>query len=101
MVANEVRNYLENGTILNSVNMPAIDLPRAGEARVSMIHKNLPDMVGQVSHILGKAGANIIHMVNNSRDDVAVTLLDLESGIEGNTIAELQDINGMLKFRVL
>jgi D-3-phosphoglycerate dehydrogenase len=101
MVANEVRNYLENGTILNSVNMPAIDLPRVGNARIAMIHKNIPDMVGQVSHILGKAGANIIHMVNNSRDDMAVTLLDLEATINEATTKELSEIDGMLRLRVL
>ena len=101
MVANEVRNYLENGTILNSVNMPAVDLPRAGEARISMIHKNMPDMVGQVSHILGKADANIIHMVNNSRDDIAVTLMDVESSIDEATQNELAGIEGMLRLRIL
>lgn len=101
MVANQVRNYLEDGTISNSVNMPEIDLPRAGETRISLVHKNLPDMVGQVSHILGKAGANIIHMINNSRDEVAVTLLDLEDELDEDTKNELQDIEGMLKFRVL
>lgn len=101
MVANEVRDYLENGTILNSVNMPAISLPRGGEARIAMIHKNIPDMVGQVSHILGKAGANIIHMVNNSRDDVAVTLMDVEVAVDDATESELSSIDGMLKLRIL
>ncbi len=101
MVANEVRNYLEQGTIANSVNMPAVDLPRAGETRLSMIHKNMPDMVGQVSHILGKANANIIHMVNNSRDDVAVTLMDIESSLDDATQNELAGIEGMLRLRVL
>jgi len=101
MVANEVREYLENGTIRNSVNMPAIDLPRAGGTRISMIHQNVPDMVGQVSHILGKAGANIIHMVNNSRGDVAATLLDVENGLDEKTEAELNAIEGMLRVRIL
>ena len=101
MVVNEVRDYLENGTILNSVNMPAINLPRAGEARLSMIHKNIPDMVGQVSHILGKANANIIHMVNNSRDDIAVTLMDIETAIDEATQNALAGINGMLRLRVI
>ena len=101
MVANEVRNYLESGTIVNSVNMPRTELARAGSARLSMIHRNVPDMVGQVSHILGKAGANIIHMVNNSRDNFAVTLLDVEAAINDNTIDELMNIDGMLKLRVL
>lgn len=101
MVANEVRDYLENGTIKNSVNMPDIDLPRAGESRLAMIHKNIPDMVGQLSRILGKAGVNIIHMVNSSRDDVAVTLLDLEVAVDDTTKNELSSIDGMLKLRVL
>ena len=101
MVANEVRNYLENGTILNSVNMPTIDLLRAGDSRLSMIHENIPDMVGQVSHILGKSGANIIHMINNSRDKVAVTLMDVEAKIDEHTKSELSKIAGMLKLRIL
>jgi len=101
MVANEVRNYLEDGTILNSVNMPAIDLPRTGAVRISMIHQNLPGMVGQVSNILGEACCNIIHMANNSRDDVAVTLLDLEADLDDSVKNELANIEGMLKFRII
>ena len=101
MVANEVRNYLEDGTIKNSVNMPEVDLARAGASRLAMIHKNIPDMVGQVSHILGKVGANIICMVNSSRDDVAVTLMDLEAGIDDATEQEIAAIDGMLKLRIL
>ncbi len=101
MVANQVRHYLEDGTIVNSVNMPAIDLPRAGKSRIAMIHKNLPGMVGQVSNILGEACCNIVHMMNNSRDDVAVTLLDLEAEPDEKIRNELGNIEGMLKFRVI
>ena len=101
MVANEVRDYLENGTILNSVNMPAISLPREGEARIAMIHKNVPDMVGQVSRILGRTDANIMCMVNSSRDNVAVTLMDLEATIDDVTVNELSTIDGMLRLRIL
>jgi len=101
MVANEVRDYLEDGTIVNSVNMPAISLPREGEARLAMIHQNVPDMVGQVSRILGKTNANIMCMVNSSRDDVAVTLMDLECCIDDATESELSSIEGMLKLRLL
>ncbi|MEE9444774.1 MAG: 3-phosphoglycerate dehydrogenase family protein [Cocleimonas sp.] len=101
MVANEVRDYLENGTIVNSVNMPTISLPREGESRLAMIHKNIPDMVGQVSHILGKTGANIMSMVNSSRDNVAVTLMDLENAIDEDTETKLSSIEGMLKLRII
>ena len=101
MVANEVRDYLENGNILNSVNLPNISLARSGASRLAMIHKNIPDMVGQVSHILGRSGANIIHMVNSSRDETAVTLMDLESEINSETQAEIAVIDGMLRVRTL
>ena len=101
MVSNQVKDYLEHGTILNSVNMPATQLPRVGQTRLSMIHENKPDMVGQISHDLGKADANIIHMVNNSRGGVAVTLLDIEGDIEDGTANDLRCIEGMLKLRIL
>ena len=81
--------------------MPAIDMPRAGELRLAMIHKNVPDMVGQVSHILGKSGANILCMVNSSRDDNAVTLMDVESALDDATVNEISSIEGMLKLRVI
>ena len=101
MVANEVRDYLEHGTITNSVNMPAISLPREGQVRLAMIHKNIPDMVGQVTRTLGKSGTNIMCMVNSSRDDVAVTLMDLESDIDEKLTTELSSIDGMLRLRVI
>ena len=101
MVANQVRDYLETGNVLNSVNLPAINLVKAGRSRLAMIHKNIPDMVGQVSHILGKSGANIIHMVNSSKDEIAVTLMDLESEINDSSHAELSAIDGMLRIRTL
>lgn len=101
MVANEVRDYLENGNISNSVNLPNINLVQAGQSRLAMIHKNVPNMVGQVSHILGESGVNIIHMVNSSRDETAVTLMDLESEINEATRTELSAIDGMLRIRTL
>ena len=101
MVANEVRDYLEDGTIKNSVNMPSIALRLKGNSRLAMVHKNIPNMVGQLTHILGKADANIIHMVNGSRDNVAVTLMDLEEAVDDATEEELSAIDGMLQLRVL
>ncbi len=101
MVSNQIREYLEHGVINNSVNMPTTQLARKGKTRISMIHKNIPDMVGQISHDLGKAGANIIHMVNNSKGEFAVTLLDIEDEISDNTANDLASINGMLKLRII
>lgn len=99
MVADQLKDFLENGNILNSVNFPDIKLPRAGEARLAIANKNMPDMVGQISHVLGQAGANIIHMRNESRNGLAYTLIDLEASINDDVMAQIQSIDGVLKAR--
>lgn len=99
MVADQLKDFLENGNILNSVNFPNIKLPRAGESRLAIANKNMPDMVGQISHVLGKAHANIIHMRNESRDGMAYTLIDLETSISDDVMSQIQSIEGVLKAR--
>ncbi|MEE9447906.1 MAG: phosphoglycerate dehydrogenase [Arenicellales bacterium] len=101
MVAEQIKDYLENGNILNSVNLPDIKLARAGKARIAILNRNTPDMVGQVSHILGKAGANIHHMVNDSKADLAYTLIDIDSMIGEETLSALSHIDGVLKVRLI
>ncbi len=99
MVADQLMDFLENGNILNSVNLPNVKLPRAGDARLAICNKNMPDMVGQISHVLGKAEANIIHMRNDSRNDLAYTLIDLESAIDDDVLKQIRSIEGVLKAR--
>lgn len=99
MVADQLKDFLENGNILNSVNFPNIKLPRSGESRLAIANKNMPDMVGQVSHVLGKANANIMHMRNESREGMAYTLIDLETSISDDVLAQIQAIEGILKAR--
>lgn len=99
MVADQLKDFLENGNILNSVNFPNIKLPRAGQARLAIANKNMPDMVGQISHVLGKASANIIHMRNESRNGLAYTLIDLEAPINDDVMSQIQSIAGVLKAR--
>jgi D-3-phosphoglycerate dehydrogenase len=101
MVAEQLRDYLENGTITNAVNMPEIKLARAGEVRFAIFNRNVPDMIGNVSHILGEANTNIHHMVNHSKGDFAYTLIDVDSKINQETIAKIDMIGGVLKTRVL
>lgn len=101
MVAQQVRDYLENGNLRNSVNLPNIELPRAGRARIAVINRNVPDMVGQISHALGKAGVNIVHMVNESRADLAYNLMDVECEVDNDTADTIARIDGVLKVRVL
>ena len=101
MVANQIKDYLENGNILNSVNFPEAKMPRAGKERLAITHKNVPNMVGQISTAVADAGANIVDMLNKSRDDVAYTLIDLESEISDTVIGNLKQIEGILTVRGL
>jgi D-3-phosphoglycerate dehydrogenase / 2-oxoglutarate reductase len=101
IVAEQLREYLEHGNVRNSVNLPEVYLPRAGETRVAVINRNLPDMVGQMSHILGKAGLNIVHMVNESRASVAYSIMDVEGQITEDAAREISAIDGVLRVRVL
>jgi D-3-phosphoglycerate dehydrogenase len=101
MVADELREYLENGNIKNSVNLPQVSLPRTGVARLAVVNANVPDMVAKISHDLGKAGVNILRMVNESNGRLAYTLLDTESEIVPQIVDKLSATEGVLKVRVL
>jgi D-3-phosphoglycerate dehydrogenase len=101
MVVDQVRDYLENGNIHNAVNLPDIKLSREGEARITIFNRNVPDMIGKVSRILGDAGSNIHHMVNRSRGDFAYTLIDIDTGFSDESVAEIQRLEGVLRTRVL
>lgn len=101
MVANQVKDYLEHGTIVNAVNMGNVKLERQGQARIAMVARNMPNMLGQLSHILGKANINIIHMRNDSRDELSYTLADIETELPDSVREELLNTEGVIKLRVL
>lgn len=101
MVADQVKDFLENGNITNSVNFPTVSLPRAGVQRIAVANANRPDMVGQISHLLGEGGVNICHMVNESRGAVAYTLADIDAEIGEDVIEKIAAIDGVLKVRTL
>ncbi len=99
MVIKQIRDYLENGNIRNSVNFPEVVMPRAGKERIAITHKNIPNMVGQISTVLAGANANIVDMFNKSRDKFAYTMVDLENKIPDKIIENLKQINGVLSVR--
>ena len=101
MVADQLRDYLENGNITNSVNFPEIQLPRNGGYRLAVVNSNVPNMVGQISTDLGKHGLNILDMLNRSREDVAVTLLDVDKVPGDDVVAQIAGIEGVLSVRCL
>jgi D-3-phosphoglycerate dehydrogenase len=101
MVADQVRDYLENGNVTNSVNFPEINLPRNGGYRMAIVNSNVPNMVGQISTDLASAGLNILDMLNRSRGDVAVTLIDVDQRCPEDTVKDLRAIDGVLSVRCL
>jgi D-3-phosphoglycerate dehydrogenase len=101
MVADQIRDYLENGNIRNSVNFPNMRMQRAGAQRVCVANSNVPDMVAKISHELGKASLNIIHMRNESRGNYAYTVADVEKPVPEETRNAIESIEGVLKLRVI
>lgn len=101
MVAEEVRDWLENGNISNAVNFPDINLPRNGGHRLAVVNSNVPNMVGQISSDLGKEGLNILDMLNRSRENIAVTLLDVDKAPSQQLQDTLLRIDGVLSVRCL
>jgi D-3-phosphoglycerate dehydrogenase len=99
MVADQIKDFLENGNIKNSVNFPAVKLPRGGKSRVALTHKNMPDMIAKISTAVGDAGYNIFHMRNESKNDLAYTLMDIECEIGEDLIGKFGEIEGVLKAR--
>lgn len=78
MAAQELIDYIENGNIVNSVNMPNISMPRAGAERICVIHKNVPTVINKITGIVSESNINIANMLNKSKKDVAYTMLDLD-----------------------
>ncbi len=101
MVADQLRDYLENGNVTNSVNFPEVQLARATDFRLTVVNENMPDMVGQISHILGANNINIHHMVNESRKDIAYTVMDLDKTIDASVVDKLKQIKGVLAVRII
>jgi D-3-phosphoglycerate dehydrogenase len=102
MVADTVREYLENGTIRNSVNFPESLMPRAaGVTRLTVANRNVPNMVGQISTCLAGAGLNIADLLNKSRGEYAYTLIDIDSAVPESIVGQIRAIEGVLAARVI
>lgn len=102
MVAEEIRDYLENGNVRNSVNFPKVYMNRYGEAfRLAVVNRNVPNMLGQISTTLAESGLNIVDMINKSRGDLAYTLVDVESAVGQACIDRISATEGVLAVRVL
>jgi len=101
MVADEVRDFLENGNVRNSVNFPEMQMPRNGNNRVAVVNENVPNMLGQISTCMANSGLNILDMLNKSRNELAYTLVDVDSEVQSSCLQEIAAIKGVLNVRSL
>lgn len=101
MAADELRDYLENGNIKNSVNLPDVYLERSGVMRLCLIHKNIPAMLANITTLLSRDGVNVENLSNKSKGDYAYTLVDLGSRVEPGVIADLKALANVIRVRVV
>jgi len=101
MIARQIKEYLENGNIINSVNFPDAKMPRAGKERLAITHRNVPNMVRQITKAIAEEEANIVDMLNKSKGEFAYTLIDIEEEISSTVIENIKKVDGILKVRAL
>ena len=101
MAAKELIDYIENGNIVNSVNLPEITMPRSGEHRICVIHKNIHNMLTAITKIVADDNVNIENLLNKSRGDYAYTMLDIGTADTDMVANEIAGIEGVIKVRVI
>jgi D-3-phosphoglycerate dehydrogenase len=101
MVVDQLRDFLEHGNVRHSVNFPETRMARTGTARICIANQNRPNMIGQLSHVLGEAGVNIAQMHNASRADIAYTLVDVDTPVTDSLVSGIAAIDGILSVRVI
>lgn len=102
MAASQIKNYLENGNIKNSVNYPDCDMGlRGNNTRILLLHHNVPNMIGQFTKILADDNMNIADLTNKSKGKYAYTMIDIDSAVSENVIKELGTVEEVLRIRVI
>jgi len=101
MAADQLRDFLEHGNIVNAVNFPAVSMTRESAHRVAIANANVPNMLGQISTAMAGAGLNIHNMVNKSRGEMAYTLVDVDSPVSAALLGTISAIDGVLSVRYL
>ncbi|PFE03278.1 3-phosphoglycerate dehydrogenase [Bacillus cereus] len=105
MAARQLRDYLETGNIHNSVNYPNVELPYVGKKRITIMHQNVPNMVGQITGCLAEHHINIADMINRSKGSFAYTMIDIDNGIDDiikeNVVGNIKGITGVVAVRMI
>ncbi len=101
MAAQEMIDYLENGNITNSVNYPSVSMPRDGNPRICILHRNVPNMLSGITALISAGGANIENMTNKSRGEYAYTLLDISEALPACTLSAIRAQAGVIRVRMI
>ena len=101
MAAKELVDYIENGNIENSVNLPSISMPRSGDKRICVIHKNIPNMLTAITSAVAENNINIENLLNKSRGDYAYTMLDIDDADYDTIKAKIEAIDGVIRVRII
>ena len=101
MVARQMMDYIENGNITNSVNMPACKLPRQGKVRITVIHRNVKNVLNAITAVVSGEGANIANMVSQAKGDYAYLILDLDEEISEKAVEAIGAVTDVLRVRVI
>jgi len=101
MAVDQLKNFLENGNIKNSVNFPTADMPRNNGARIIIANSNVPAMVGKITSVLAEQNLNIADMLNQNRGEIAYNIIDIDGDVKESQIAKIKTIEGVILARVL
>lgn len=101
MAAQQLMDFVENGNIANSVNFPACSMPRNGRTRLTIIHRNIKDMINEITARISEKNINIDHFINKSKGDYAYTMIDLDDEIPASIVGELEKIDGVIRIRLI
>ena len=101
MAADEIKDYLENGNITNSVTMPSVSMPRTGASRLCVIHKNIPNMISSVAAKLSENNINIESMSSQSKKDYSYSILDTSIEVNDSAVEAIKAVDGIIRVRVI
>jgi D-3-phosphoglycerate dehydrogenase len=101
MAVNQLKDYLENGNIRNSINFPEAEMPRNGGWRLCIVNQNIPKMVGQITTVLAEQNINIEDMLNRHHKDIAYNIIDVDREINESEITRISNINGVIRVRLI
>lgn len=101
MGAKELIDFLENGNIKNSVNMPAVSMPKSGSVRITVIHKNQPNMISTITQTISNDGVNIAAFEDKNRGEIAYSIIDCDSDVASKVVTDIEAIEGVIRVRVI